>query len=97
MDPAKFNNQHQKLTRLITLRKKCLDAEKSMREKQLALMRERNLYLEKCRQIEEFGETIDWGGDPSYEDETDFNSKPKMGNEDQVLLQEVYDILYTEK
>ncbi len=44
-------------------------AEKSMREKQLALMRERNLYLEKCRQIEEFGEQIEWGGDESYDSE----------------------------
>ena len=33
MDPAKFNEQHSKLNRLISLRKKCLDAEKSMREK----------------------------------------------------------------
>jgi len=39
-----------------------------MREKQLALMRERNLYLEKCRQIEEYGESVDWGGDPSFDD-----------------------------
>jgi hypothetical protein len=31
-----------------------------MRTKQLALMRERNLYLEKCRQIEQMGEDIDW-------------------------------------
>ena len=55
-----------------------------MREKQLALMRERNLYLEKCRQVEEYGESVDWGGDPSYEE--DFNSKPKLGNDDQILL-----------
>lgn len=32
-------------------------------------MRERNLYLEKCRQIEEFGEQIEWGGDESYDSE----------------------------
>jgi hypothetical protein len=72
-----------------------LEAEKSMREKQLALMRERNLYLEKCRQIEEYGESIDWGGDPSYDE--DFNDRPKMSSVDQILMQEVYDILYTEK
>ena len=58
-------------------------------------MRERNLYLEKCRQIEEYGESVDWGGEPSFEE--DFSSKPKMSNEDQLLLQEIYDILYTEK
>ena len=54
---------------MIELRKKCLNAEKSMREKQLALMRERNLYLEKCRQIEEMGEREEWGGVGSQEDE----------------------------
>jgi hypothetical protein len=64
-----FHQRHQKLNRLVELRKKCLNAEKSMREKQLALMRERNLYLEKCRQIEEMGERMEWGGDNSYEDE----------------------------
>lgn len=31
-----------------------------MRAKQLALMRERNLFLEKCRQIEQMGEDLDW-------------------------------------
>jgi len=31
-----------------------------MRAKQLALMRERNLYLEKCRKIENLGDEIDW-------------------------------------
>jgi hypothetical protein len=31
-----------------------------MKAKQLALMRERNLYLEKCRQIEQMGESIEW-------------------------------------
>ena len=64
-----------------------------MREKQLALMRERNLYLEKCRQIEEMGERMEWGGDNSYEDEQEeFN-----GTDNQKLLREVYEILYTEK
>ena len=45
----KFNQQSAKLARLVELRRKCLHAEKCLREKQLALMRERNLYLEKCR------------------------------------------------
>ena len=67
-----------------------------MREKQLALMRERNLFLEKCRTIEEYGETIDWGGEPSSEDEY-MSAKGKIGESEQNLLQEVYDILYTEK
>ena len=67
-----------------------------MREKQLALMRERNLYLEKCRTIEEYGENIDWGGELSYEEEFP-SDKPKVSESDQKLLQEVYDILYTEK
>jgi hypothetical protein len=84
--------QHEKLNRLIALRKKCLLAEKAMREKQLALMRERNLYLEKCRQIEEYGESVEWGGEDSYD-----NEGSQEITEEQKLLQEVYDILYTEK
>lgn len=84
--------QHEKLNRLIGLRKKCLLAEKAMREKQLALMRERNLYLEKCRQIEEYGESVEWGGEDSYD-----NEGSQEITEEQKLLQEVYDILYTEK
>lgn len=63
-----------------------------MREKQLALMRERNLYLEKCRQIEEYGESVEWGGEDSYD-----NEGSQEITEEQKLLQEVYDILYTEK
>jgi hypothetical protein len=31
-----------------------------MRAKQLGLMRERNLYLEKCRKLEGFGEQLGW-------------------------------------
>jgi|JI102314A1RNA_FD_contig_31_713315_length_303_multi_1_in_0_out_0_1 hypothetical protein len=31
-----------------------------MRAKQLALMRERNLFLEKCRRIEKLGESMNW-------------------------------------
>ena len=31
-----------------------------MRVKQLALMRERNLFLEKCRRIEQAGDQINW-------------------------------------
>ena len=41
-----------------------------MRMKMLGLMRERNLYLEKCRAIEQFGERIDWQG--TNDDDTDF-------------------------
>ena len=55
-------------------------------------MRERNLYLEKCRRIEELGEGKDWGGEEDDDDE-DFDGKAMQ---DQKLLQEVYEILYTE-
>ena len=41
-----------------------------MRLKMVGLMRERNLYLEKCRAIEQFGERIDWQG--TSEEDTDF-------------------------
>jgi len=50
-----------------------------MKSKQLALMRERNLYLEKCRQIEALGESINW------EDPT---------KNEQPLLDEIHGILY---
>ena len=89
----RFHAQKQKIHRLVALRKKCLHAEKCMREKQLAMMRERNLYLQKCRQIEELGERVEWGGD-NQEDEA-YVAQDETDNV--RLLQEVYDILYTEK
>ena len=49
-----------------------------MRLKMLGLMRERNLYLEKCRAIEQFGERIDWQG--TSEEDTEF-----LGNIHEVL------------
>ena len=53
-----------------------------MRVKMLGLMRERNLYLEKCRAIEQFGERIDWQG--SSED-------------DNGLLSAVHEVLYQQQ
>ena len=58
-------------------------------------MRERNLYLQKCRQIEELGEKLEWGGENSFDDEEEEFNRPL--SDDQQLLQEVYEILYTEK
>ena len=58
-----------------------------MHTKQLALMRERNLYLEKCRQIEQMGESIDWLDNRS-------NNNSSSGGE-QELLDEVHKILYS--
>ena len=52
------------------MNKQCLGQEHEMRIKMIGLMRERNLYLEKCRAIEQFGERIDWQG--TNEDDTDF-------------------------
>jgi len=49
-----------KLKMLIDLHNNCLDKEKYMRCKQLALMRERNLFLEKCKKIEEIGNKYKW-------------------------------------
>ena len=68
------------MNRLITLRKKCLAVEKNMRERQLALMRERNLYLDKCRRIEDLGESKDWGGEE--DDEEDEGMYGKAGSQD---------------
>ncbi len=52
-----------KLQTLIDLHNSCLEKEKYMRCKQLALMRERNLYLEKCKRIEEVGNKYNWEGE----------------------------------
>ena len=49
-----------KLQTLIELHNNCLEKEKYMRCKQLALMRERNLFLEKCKRIEEVGNKYAW-------------------------------------
>ena len=53
-----------------------------MRLKMLGLMRERNLYLEKCRAVEQFGERIDWQG--TSDDDTEF-------------LNNIHDILYMQQ
>lgn len=45
-------------------------------------MRERNLYLEKCRQIEQMGEDLDW-------------RDPSSNGAEQSLLDEVHRILYS--
>uniref|UniRef100_A0A7S3JH05 EB1 C-terminal domain-containing protein n=1 Tax=Euplotes harpa TaxID=151035 RepID=A0A7S3JH05_9SPIT len=50
----------QRLQRIINLHQKCNEAEQKMRIKQLTLMRERNLYLEKYRKIENLGEELEW-------------------------------------
>ena len=71
-------------------------AEKCMREKQLAQMRERNLYLEKSRHIEDYGEKFDWG-QPAEDNSNFSDDENKILSDDQRLLQEVYEILYTEK
>ena len=55
-----LNPLAQKLKKLINMNKQCLGQEHEMRMKMIGLMRERNLYLEKCRAIEQFGERIDW-------------------------------------
>ena len=68
-----------KLKRLIELHQACSEQEGPMRAKMLGLMRERNLYLEKCRAMEQFGERIDWQG--SNED-------------DNGLLAAIHEILY---
>ena len=62
-------------------------------------MRERNLYLEKCRHIEDLGENKNWGleeEDYDVEDE-EFIDQKYGGNPDYRLLQAIYEILYTEK
>jgi hypothetical protein len=49
-----------KLQRLLVLHKKYNEMEKDNNIKLLALMRERNLYLEKCRKIEGLGQELNW-------------------------------------
>ena len=53
-----------------------------MRKKMLGLMRERNLYLEKCRAIEQFGERIDWQG---------------TTEEDGEFLANIHEVLYMQQ
>ena len=50
----------QRLTLLVQLHKACQEKEKYMRSKQLALMRERNLYLDKIKKIEGMGSELEW-------------------------------------
>ena len=55
-----LNELSLKLKSIITLHEKCNLAEQRMRAKQLTLMRERNLYLEKYRKLEALGEQEGW-------------------------------------
>ena len=71
-----------KLKRLIDLHKACSEQEVEMRIKMLGLMRERNLYLEKCWAIEQFGEKIDWQG---------------SNDEDNGLLAAIHEVLYQQQ
>lgn len=50
----------EKLQRLLVIHKKYNEMEKDSNIKLLALMRERNLYLEKCRKIESLGQSMNW-------------------------------------
>lgn len=50
----------EKLQRLLVIHKKYNEMEKDSNIKLLALMRERNLYLEKCRKIESLGQGMNW-------------------------------------
>ena len=68
-----------KLKQLQILNDSCLVQEEKMRLKLLALMRERNLFLEKCRAIERFGTERGWQGSNLAE---------------QTLLDYINDILY---
>ncbi|CAG9312958.1 unnamed protein product [Blepharisma stoltei] len=49
-----------KLERLLVLHKKYNEMEKDSNIRLLALMRERNLYLEKSRKIENLGQRTNW-------------------------------------
>ena len=53
----------EKLQRLLVLHKKYNEMEKDSNIKLLALMRERNLYLEKCRKLENLMQKIDEKGE----------------------------------
>lgn len=55
-----LQNLADKLQRLLFLHKKYNEMEKDSNIKLLALMRERNLYLEKCRKIESLGQQNEW-------------------------------------
>jgi hypothetical protein len=50
------------LQRLLALHRKYVEMLKDSNIKLLALMRERNLYLEKCRKVEALGNSRGWQG-----------------------------------
>ena len=56
----KIKDMSKKLKKLISLHLKFYEKEKMMRCKQLALMKERNLYLSKCMKIEKLGINHNW-------------------------------------
>ena len=55
-----IKDMSKKLKKLIELHQKFYEKEKMMRCKQLALMKERNLYLSKCMKIEKLGIAQNW-------------------------------------
>ena len=71
-----------KLKQLVELHRKCTQSEYEMRLKMLGLMRERNLYLEKCRAVERFGDGRGWQGGSEIEND---------------MLNNVHEVLYQQQ
>lgn len=59
---AELEHLAETLHRLLALHRKYVEMLKDSNLKLLAVMRERNLYLEKCRKIEALGNSKSWQG-----------------------------------
>ena len=79
----------QKVNDLQNLKSRIQTRLSTLRKSQVAIMIERNLYLSKLRQVENYGRDHDWGNHHT----NDSNSSPP-DEQGQELLHSIYDVLY---
>ena len=79
----------QKVNDLQNLKSRIQTRLSTLRKSQVAIMIERNLYLSKLRQVENYGRDHDWGN--NHTDDDSNSSPPEQGQE---LLHSIYDVLY---
>jgi hypothetical protein len=72
----------QKLHALKNLKSRINTRLSALRQTQVAIMIERNLYLSKLRQVENYGRTHHWG------------NQEEVGKQGQELLQSIHNVLY---
>ena len=79
----------QKVFALQELKRRIQTRLSTLRKSQVAIMIERNLYLSKLREVENYGRDQDWG---RSDDDTD--GKDAGQEHGQELLHSIYDVLY---